>query len=91
MIAQCQSAEDVAAALKFATDNGLEVAVRGGGHSVAGKALTDGGLVVDLRRMNAVAVDPTAMRATVGGGATSWFTKTAGAMNHANPKRSSTS
>ena len=70
LIAQCQSAEDVAAALAFAADNALEVAVRGGGHSVAGKALAEGGLVVDLRRMNAVTVDPLAMTTTVGGGAT---------------------
>jgi len=69
-IAQCEGADDVAAAVGFAQDHDLEIAVRGGGHGVAGMALTDGGLVVDLRRMRTVAVDPNARTATVGGGAT---------------------
>ncbi|MCU1676510.1 MAG: (R)-6-hydroxynicotine oxidase [Frankiales bacterium] len=70
VIAQCGSPDDIRAALVFADNNGLEVAVRGGGHSVAGACLTDGGLTIDLRRMNAVAVDPDARTATVAGGAT---------------------
>jgi FAD/FMN-containing dehydrogenase len=68
-IAQCESVEDVRAALAFALDNGLEVAVRGGGHSVAGACLTEGGLTIDLRRMNAASVDPGARTITVQGGA----------------------
>jgi FAD/FMN-containing dehydrogenase len=68
-IAQCEGVEDVRAALAFALDNGLEVAVRGGGHSVAGACLTEGGLTVDLRRMNAASVDPGARTITVQGGA----------------------
>ncbi len=68
-IAQCESAADVQAALAFAREQGLEVAVRGGGHSVAGACLSDGGLTIDLRRMNAAAVDPDAGTITVGGGA----------------------
>jgi FAD/FMN-containing dehydrogenase len=69
-IALCEDADDVAAAVRFGRDHGLEIAVRGGGHSVAGKATTDGGIVVDLRRMHAVSVDPGARSARVGGGAT---------------------
>jgi FAD/FMN-containing dehydrogenase len=68
-IAQCKGADNVRAALAFARENGLEVAVRGGGHSVAGACLTDGGLTIDLRRMNAVSIDPEALTATVQGGA----------------------
>jgi FAD/FMN-containing dehydrogenase len=70
VIALCERVEDVAAAIRFGRRTGLEIGVRGGGHSVAGKALADGGLVVDLRRMHAVTVDADARTATVAGGAT---------------------
>ncbi len=70
LIAQCESAADVRAALAHASANGLEVAIRGGGHSVAGASAIDGGIVIDMRRMNAVEVDPAAKTATVSGGAT---------------------
>jgi FAD/FMN-containing dehydrogenase len=70
IIAQCAGVEDVVRAVRFARDLDLEVAVRGGGHGVAGKSLTDGGLVIDLRRMNDASVDPDARTVTVGGGAT---------------------
>jgi hypothetical protein len=69
VIARCQSAEDVSSALAFARENGLEVAVRGGGHSPAGSSVVDDGLMIDLSLLNQVTVDPAAKRARVGGGA----------------------
>lgn len=70
VIAQCSETEDVLQAIRFAREEGLEIAVRGGGHSVAGKGLTEGGLVIDLRCMNTVTVDPEAKTVTASGGAT---------------------
>lgn len=58
LIARCTGTADVVAAVKVARANGLEVAVRGGGHNVAGNAVNDGGLVIDLSRMKGIAVDP---------------------------------
>ena len=69
IIAQCSGAADVIDAVNFAREHNLLVAVRGGGHNVAGNAICDGGLVIDLSTMNGVRVDPTARRAHVGGGA----------------------
>ncbi|MGW0790893.1 FAD-binding oxidoreductase [Streptomyces sp. NPDC002911] len=69
VVARCASEADVARALAVARDQELEVAVRGGGHSVAGMALSEGGLVIDLRRMRSVSVDRDARSARVGGGA----------------------
>lgn len=70
VIARCSAPEDVVAALAFARRRGLPVAVRGGGHSVTGRSLCDGGVVVDVRGMRDVAVDPGRGVARVGGGAT---------------------
>ena len=69
VIAQCVSAADVAAAVRFATAHDLEVAVRGGAHGIGGAAVVDDGIMIDLRRLNEVTVDPDAQRAKVGGGA----------------------
>ena len=69
LIAQCACAEDVIASLRFARAEGLEISVRAGGHSVAGASLCDG-LVIDVRPMNDVDVDPVARTARVGAGCT---------------------
>lgn len=70
VFAQCDNAADVAAAIRYARSHGLEIAVRGGGHGVAGTGITEGGLVIDLRRMSTVTVDVAARTARVAGGAT---------------------
>ena len=69
VVASCTGVADVIAALGFARANDLEVAVRGGGHSVAGLSTTDGGMLIDLSPMRNVRVDPNARRAFVGPGA----------------------
>jgi FAD/FMN-containing dehydrogenase len=70
LIARCAGAGDAVAALAFALSEGLPVAVRGGGHSIAGWGVVDGGVMIDLSGMREVRVDPAAMTATVQGGAT---------------------
>jgi FAD/FMN-containing dehydrogenase len=69
LIARCSGTADVAAAVRFARDNDLEIAVRGGGHNVAGTAVCDDGIVIDLSAMRAVSVDPVERIAHVQGGA----------------------
>ncbi len=69
VIACCATTSDVVRAVNFARDNGLVLAVRGGGHNIAGSALVDGGIVIDLSAMKAAHVDPAARRVTVEGGA----------------------
>jgi FAD/FMN-containing dehydrogenase len=58
MIARCAHEDDVVAALRFARERGLPVAVRGGGHNVAGNAVCDGGAVIDLSAQKGIHVDP---------------------------------
>jgi FAD/FMN-containing dehydrogenase len=69
IVVRCAGAADVITAVGFARSTGLRIAVRGGGHSVAGFSTCDDGMVIDLSPMNAVRVDPAAGRATAGGGA----------------------
>ncbi|MEU5513519.1 MULTISPECIES: FAD-binding oxidoreductase [Streptomyces] len=68
VFAQCVDAADVRTAISFAQDTGVELAVRGGGHSGPGLCLVDGGLVLDLSPMRWVRVDPEAGTVQVGGG-----------------------
>ena len=69
LIARCTSARDVVAAIAHGRAERMEIAVRGGGHSMPGHSTCDDGIVIDLRPMNTVRVDPAARRATVQGGA----------------------
>ncbi len=69
LIAQCSGTADVTTSVRFAADHGLLVSVRGGGHNIAGSALCDGGLMIDLSRMRAVHVDAGQRLAHVQGGA----------------------
>ena len=70
VIANCLSTADIADAVRFARSNGLEISVRGGGHNPAGKAVTSGGLMINLAAMRGTYVDPRRRRARVQGGAT---------------------
>ena len=70
LIVQPECRREVAAAIAFAREHDLPLSVKGGGHGVAGRAVCDDGLVIDLSRMGAVRVDPAARTATVQGGAT---------------------
>ncbi len=70
LIARCSGVADVIAAVNFARENKVLVAIRGGGHNVGGRALCDGGLVIDLSRMKGIHVDSRRKRARVLAGAT---------------------
>ncbi len=69
LIARCRGVADVADAIRLARKLGLEVAVRGGGHNVAGRATIDGGLMIDLAPMKGIHVDPKNRTARAEGGA----------------------
>jgi FAD/FMN-containing dehydrogenase len=68
-IVRCEDAEDVTRAMRIATEYGLSVTVRGGGHNVAGRALADDALLIDLSQMRAVSVHADSRMAEVQGGA----------------------
>src|ERR1700759_1450524 len=67
-IAYCTDEADVAAALRYGIENGLRIAVRGGGHNGGGLGSVDDGLVIDLSLINDISVDPAASMAPAGGG-----------------------
>ena len=70
LIAKVTGAQDVATAIRFARDNDLPLAVRSGGHSVAGHSLVEDGLVIDVRPLDSIAIDPVKREARVGAGVT---------------------
>lgn len=70
VIARCSGAADVMQAIAFARNHDLAVAVRGGGHNIAGNAVCDGGMMIDLSGMKSVRIDPINQRAHVEPGAT---------------------
>ncbi|WP_321898505.1 FAD-binding oxidoreductase [Paraburkholderia heleia] len=70
LIVRCRGCADVRQAVALARESGLPLAVRGGGHNIAGSALCDGGIVIDLSPMKSVRVEPAARRAYVEPGAT---------------------
>ncbi|HZY57629.1 MAG TPA: FAD-dependent oxidoreductase, partial [Rubrobacteraceae bacterium] len=70
LIARCKSVADVIASVNFARENKLLIAVRGGGHNVAGIAVADGGLVIDLSPMKGIRVDLSTRTARAEGGVT---------------------
>ena len=70
LIVQCSGAADVVDAVNFAREQGLDLSIKAGGHNVAGNAVNDGGLVIDLSQMRGVHVDPDTRTVRVQGGAT---------------------
>lgn len=69
LVARCADESDVRATVRFAVERGLDVAVRGGAHSMSGASVVDDGVVIDLSSVNHVEVDPARRRVRVGGGA----------------------
>ncbi len=85
-VVRCRGASDVMRAVRFARDNGLLVAVRGGGHNISGNAVCEGGLLIDLSPMRSVRVDPNMRTARVEPGVTlGEFDKEAQAFGLATP------
>ncbi len=70
LIVRCENADDVVQGVEFARSHGLAVSVKGGGHSVAGSAVCDGGVMLDMGAMNGIVVDPAQRTAVAGPGLT---------------------
>ena len=70
LIVRCAGVDDVAAAVRLGREADLEISVRGGGHNVAGKAVTDGGVMIDLSLLKEIKVDPVGRTISAGGGVT---------------------
>jgi FAD/FMN-containing dehydrogenase len=70
LIARCNNDADVASSIEFAREHRLEIAVRGGGHNVSGRASVEGGMMIDLSLMKSILVNATTRRATAQGGVT---------------------
>jgi FAD/FMN-containing dehydrogenase len=70
LIARCRGVADIVAAVNHARDQGAEISVRGGGHNVAGRAVTEGGVMIDLSQMRGIHIDPAGRTARAQGGAT---------------------
>jgi FAD/FMN-containing dehydrogenase len=81
VIIRCRSAADAAAAVRFARAEGLDVCVRGGGHNVAGRAVVDGAVMIDLAEMKGIQVDPGARTVRAEGGVT-WAELNGAAAEH---------
>ncbi|MBI0584162.1 MAG: FAD-binding oxidoreductase [Methanomassiliicoccus sp.] len=81
LIAQCSDTDDVVHCVNFARENGIPLSVRGGGHGVAGNALNDGGIVIDLSGMREIRIDGPGSRAVIGPGAR-WMDLDPVAMRH---------
>ena len=79
LIAGCSNTSDVLQVLEFVRSHHLPLAIRGGGHSLAGYSSCDGGVIVDLAKLDAVSVDPRARTITCGGGVRVWQANEAGA------------
>lgn len=81
VIVRASGASDVGLAVQFGRENGLEISVRGGGHNVAGRAVTEGGLMIDLSLMKRIEVDPSAKSVRAEAGVT-WAEFNAATQEH---------
>jgi FAD/FMN-containing dehydrogenase len=70
LIARCRGVADIVAAVNYAREQGAEISIRGGGHNVAGRAVTEGGVMIDLSLMRGIHIDPAGRSARAQGGVT---------------------